>query len=131
MQDIHDIMEIERQAFPKSAYSKALILDYARRYPEGFIVLDTGGEVVGYLIYDEQQGHIFSMAVKSSCRRKGLGRMMFMHARNHVEGKLWLEVRSKNSGAVLFYESLGMRIRGKVPGYYETDDALIMVLEKE
>jgi ribosomal protein S18 acetylase RimI-like enzyme len=71
------------------------------------------------------------MAVKTSRRRKGLGRMMFTHARNHVEGKLWLEVRSKNSGAVRFYESLGMRIRGKVPGYYETDDALIMVLEGE
>jgi ribosomal-protein-alanine N-acetyltransferase len=131
VEDIHDIMEIERQAFPKSAYPRALILEYARKYPGGFIVMETGREVAAYLIYDEQEGHIFSMAVKPSHRRKGLGRRMFMYARNHVEGKLWLEVRSKNSGAVRFYERLGMRIRGRVPGYYETDDALIMVLEEE
>ena len=131
MDDLHGIMEIERRAFPKSAYPTALILEYAEKYPAGFIVLETEGEVAGYLIYDEQEGHIFSMAVKPSHRRKGLGRMLFMHARNHGEGKLWLEVRSKNRGAVRFYESLSMRVRGRVPGYYETDDALIMVLEEE
>ena len=131
IEDLHDIMEIERQAFPKSVYPKALILEYARKYPSGFIVLETGGKVAGYLIYDEQEGHIFSMAVKPSRRRQGLGRMLVMHARNHAEGKLWLEVRSKNRGAVGFYERLGMRIRGRVPGYYETDDALIMILEGE
>jgi ribosomal-protein-alanine N-acetyltransferase len=129
-EDIDDIMEIERRAFPKSAYSKALILEYAGKYPDGFVVVQTGGEVAGYLIYDQREGHVFSMAVKPSHRRKGLGTRLFTHARTRVKGKLWLEVRSKNRGAVHFYESLGMKIRGKVPGYYEQDDALIMVLEE-
>lgn len=130
IEDLQDIMEIEGRAFPKSAYPKALILEYAGNYPDGFLVLQTGGEVVGYLIYDRREGHVFSMAVKPSHRRKGLGTRLFTHARTHGKGTLWLEVRSKNRSAVRFYESLGMKIRGKVPGYYEQDDALIMVLEE-
>ena len=128
--DMSDIMEIERQAFPKSGYPKEVILDYARNYPDSFIVLEMGHEIGGYLIYD-RGGHIFSMAVKPLYRRKGFGKRMFVHARDHAEGKLWLEVRSKNTGAIRFYEAMGMRIRGKVPRYYETDDAFIMVLDGE
>jgi ribosomal-protein-alanine N-acetyltransferase len=130
-EDIHDIMEIEMQAFPKSAYPTELLREYAKKYPSGFIVLETGAEVVGYLIYDERQGHVLSMAVKPSHRRRGIGRALFMHARGHVKGKLWLEVRSQNREAVHFYRSMGMRIRGRVSGYYETDDALIMVLAEK
>jgi ribosomal-protein-alanine N-acetyltransferase len=126
--DIHDIMEIEHQAFPKSGYPKEVILDYARKYPYSFIVLETDHEIAGYLIYD-QEGHIFSMAVTPLHRRKGFGKRMFDHARDHIEGRLWLEVRTKNTGAIRFYESMGMRIKGRVPRYYETDDAFIMVLD--
>lgn len=127
--DIHRIMEIERQAFPKGRYPKELILDYARRHPDTFIVLEVENELAGYMIYD-RGGHIFSMAVKPSFRRKGLGSIMFTHARQRAGDKLWLEVRSKNTGAIRFYENMGMRIMGKVPRYYETDDALLMVHEK-
>jgi len=131
IEDMRDIMEVERQAFPKSPYPASIMVQYARNYPGGFVVVETGGEVAGYLIYDEHGGHVFSMAVKPSHRRKGLGRMMFMHARNNVEGNLWLEVRSKNTEAIRFYKRMGMKITERVPGYYETDDALVMVLEGE
>jgi ribosomal-protein-alanine N-acetyltransferase len=128
LEDIRDIMEIERQAFPKSEYPKEIVLAYARKYPDTFIVLETDHEIAGYLIYD-RGGHIFSMAVRPLYRRKGFGKRMFVHARDHAEGKLWLEVRSKNTGAIRFYEAMGMRIRGRIPRYYETDDAFIMVLD--
>lgn len=129
-EDIDAIMEIERRAFPKSVYPKALILEYARKFPEGFLVLQAGEEEAGYLIYDPADGHIFSMAVKPAHRRKGIGSRLLTHARNRAQGKLWLEVRSKNRSALRFYESLGMKIRGRVPGYYEEDDALVMVQEE-
>jgi ribosomal protein S18 acetylase RimI-like enzyme len=121
-------MEIEQEAFPKGRYPKELILEYARRYPEGFIVVEVENDLAGYMIYD-MAGHIFSMAVKPSLRRRGLGRMMFAHAREHANQGLWLEVRSKNTGAIHFYESMGMKIRGKVAGYYEKDDALVMGMD--
>ena len=127
-EDIDAVMDIERQAFPKGRYPKELILEYARKYPEGFIVLEVENILAAYMIYD-RGGHVFSMAVKPFYRKMGLGRKLFAHAREHAEERLWLEVRSRNTGAVRFYEKMGMRIRGRIPGYYETDDALVMVME--
>ena len=128
-EDVDAVMEIEREAFPKGRYPKELILDYARKHPDGFIVMEAENSIAAYMIYD-RGGHVFSMAVKPSFRNMGLGRKMFAHARDHAEEKLWLEVRSRNRGAIRFYEKMGMRIRGKVPSYYGTDDALVMVEEE-
>ena len=113
-EDVDAVMDIERQAFPKGRYPKELILEYAQKYPEGFIVLELENELAGYMIYDKE-GHIFSMAVKPLFRRRGLGRMMFAHAREQAKDKLWLEVRSRNTSAIRFYEKMGMRIMGESP----------------
>ncbi|MBW1855717.1 MAG: GNAT family N-acetyltransferase, partial [Deltaproteobacteria bacterium] len=59
-------------------------------------------------------------------RRKGFGKMLFMHASRCARKGLWLEVRLRNRGAIEFYKRLGMRIVGKIPKYYRNDDALIM-----
>jgi ribosomal-protein-alanine N-acetyltransferase len=128
--DIREVMEIEADAFPKSAFSKEILLKYARRLGEGFAVLVAAGAVQGYILY-EPDGHIYSMAVRFSQRRRGYGRALFVHASDNVKGILWLEVRSKNLGAIEFYRKMGMRVVGKVAGYYEGDDALIMLLDQK
>ena len=125
--DIDKVLEIEAQAFPKTAYPKEILLTYAKSLPDGFIIAETGEEIVGYMIFDDN-GHVHSAAVKASQRRKGFGRMMFGHASRYTKARLWVEVRSKNREAIHFYKSLGMKIIGKVPDYYDTDDALLMVL---
>jgi len=129
-EDINQITKIEEQAFPKTAYSKQTFLNYGNSFPDTFIVVETGDDIVGYIIFD-RGGHIHSTAVKRTCRMKGFGRMLFMHAVECVGKKLWLEVRSKNSGAIAFYTSLGMKITGKIPDYYKSDDALIMVMSQK
>ena len=53
--------------------------------------------------------------------------MLFQHALKCANTQLRLEVRAKNQDAVAFYRKLGMKVVGKIPGYYETDDALVMV----
>jgi ribosomal-protein-alanine N-acetyltransferase len=126
--DLKQILEIERKAFPKTGYPKEVILNYAKRLPEGFIVAETGEQIVGYMIFD-QTGHVYSTAVRPSHRRKGVGRKLFLYASERSFGKLWLEVRSKNTGAIDFYQRIGMRTVGKVQGYYHGDDALIMILD--
>lgn len=128
LEDLRQILEIEREAFPKTGYPKDVILGYAKRLPDGFIVAETGNQIVGYMIFD-QTGHVYSAAVKPSHRRKGFGRRLFLHASEQSYGKLWLEVRSKNTGAIGFYQGIGMRIVGRVDGYYHGDDALIMILD--
>jgi ribosomal-protein-alanine N-acetyltransferase len=128
IEDLKQILEIEREAFPKSGYPKEVILNYAKRLPGGFIVVETGEQIVGYMIFD-QTGHVYSAAVRPSHRRKGFGKRLFLHASEQSLGKLWLEVRSKNTGAIGFYQRIGMRIVGRVREYYHGDDALIMILD--
>jgi ribosomal-protein-alanine N-acetyltransferase len=129
-EDINKILEIEEQAFPKSAYSRETLLNYANSFPDSFIVIEAGTEIVGYIIFD-MSGHIHSTAIRRTYRRKGFGKMLFMHALECTKKRLWLEVRSKNSAAIKFYKRLGMKIVGRVPNYYGGDDALIMVLGQE
>jgi ribosomal-protein-alanine N-acetyltransferase len=123
--DIDQVLEIEKQSFPKSAYSKEVILTYARMLPDTFMVAVLGHEIGGYILF-ETSGHVLSMAVKTASRRKGTGMALLMHARQRSEGRLWLEVRSKNVSAIAFYRKAGMEITGRVPKYYGDDDALIM-----
>ena len=128
--DIDEILEIERQAFPKTAYSRELFLHYGVQYPETFVVMETGEGIVGYIIFDKL-GHIHSTAVKSTQRRRGFGTRLFKYAIKQVDRKVWLEVRSRNTGAIGFYEAMGMRASGSVRNYYGKDDALVMVLDRE
>jgi ribosomal-protein-alanine acetyltransferase len=130
IEDLDIILEIEAQAFPKTAYSKEAFLDYAENFPDTFVVVETGKDIVGYIIFDKG-GHIHSTAIKPTHRRKGFGKMLFMHALKCAKTKLWLEVRSKNTAAIEFYKTLGMKTVGSIPNYYETDDALIMVLTQK
>jgi ribosomal-protein-alanine N-acetyltransferase len=123
--DMGEILEIENGAFPKTAYSEQILLHYAGVFPETFVVACTGGKVVGYIIFDAG-GHVISMAIKEGHRNKGFGKTLIMYALEHARSKIWLEVRTKNQGAIAFYRSLGMETVGKIPGYYGNDDALIM-----
>jgi ribosomal-protein-alanine acetyltransferase len=124
--DIDKILEIERQAFPKTAYPEDLFIEYAKDNPDSFLVIEESGHIVGYIIFD-MKGHIHSMAVERIHRRKGFGKMLFQHALKCANTQLRLEVRARNQDAVAFYRRLGMEVVGKIPHYYETDDALVMV----
>ena len=128
--DMHEILAIEQEAFPKTAYNKETFLYYANRVPDHFMILEAGHDMAGYIIFD-MDGHIHSTAVKPVHRRKGFGKMLFLHALKSAKKRLWLEVRSKNSGAIAFYKSMGMEITKKVMNYYGDDDALIMVLSRQ
>lgn len=124
-EDIEKILEIEAKAFPKTAYPKEVLLVYASKLAENFLVFEAEAGVVAYLLYNSE-GHIISMAVSPSHRRKGIATELFRHALEKSES-VWLEVRSRNYGAIRFYESMGMRAVGKVEEYYDGDDALIMI----
>jgi ribosomal-protein-alanine N-acetyltransferase len=128
-EDLQQIMDIENQAFPKTPYPKEFLLQYARRLPEGFVVIERGKNILGYIIFD-RRGHVYSTAVRVSHRKKGFGTLLFAYASQHADEKLWLEVRSKNAGAIAFYRKMGMRVVGRIPEYYTNDDALIMVREE-
>lgn len=130
IEDIDQILKIEQEAFPKSAYSREYFLLFAGRFPDTFLVVESGENIVGYIVFD-MGGHILSMAVKAETRRKGLGTALFIRAGRSVQKRPWLEVRSKNRGAIAFYKRQGMKIIGRMPNYYRDDDALVMALDEK
>lgn len=127
--DMKGILEVERGAFPKTPYPEEIFQHYATVFPKSFLVMSKGEEIIGYIIFDAG-GHVISMAVKPEHRRKGYGKSLFNRAQEQAGAGLWLEVRTENQVALTFYKSLGMKIAGKIPGYYGNDDALVMVMEE-
>ncbi len=130
IEDIDKIYEIEKESFPKTAYSKETLIRYALGLPDTFIVIGDNKETAGYLIFDKT-GHIHSAAIKPKYRKMGLGTRLFMYAKKSSRQRLWLEVRSKNAAALRFYKKMDMKVIKKIPNYYGNDDALVMILYKE
>jgi ribosomal-protein-alanine N-acetyltransferase len=130
--DLDRILQIERQAFPKSPYDRATFINLHWLYPETFwVYIDTESgreesQILAYLIFS-RDGHITSIAVHPQHRRKGIGKKLLEKAIDayHLK-KLWAEVRKSNEGAQTFYLRIGFQIIAVVPNYYGNEDALIV-----
>jgi ribosomal-protein-alanine N-acetyltransferase len=130
-EDMNQVLEIEEQAFPKTPYSKEILLGFAKSPLYRFVVLEGKMHLLGYIIYSKR-GHLISTAVRRGERRKGFGRKLFRYALRHTgDERLWLEVRSRNDSAIRFYKNVGMETIGKSPGYYGDDDALILISQEK
>jgi ribosomal-protein-alanine N-acetyltransferase len=96
-------------------------------------IAEENGEIGGYIVWEENRvsfkGRIMNIAVKKICRRKGIGRLLLIHAlKSQRENGMTiceLEVRENNFSAQRLYESVKMKVSDRVPGYYETEDAII------
>ncbi len=134
--DVPRIVEIEDLAFPKSPYPTYVFLWNLSCNPEGFLVAEKNGEVVGYIIFETRplsgEGHIVSIAVHPEHRREGIGTILMTEAERRIleagYDVVRLEVRESNFGARRFYESLGYEPERRIPRYYEDGEtALVMV----
>jgi ribosomal-protein-alanine N-acetyltransferase len=132
LSDLDQILQIEAQSFPKSPYDWATFINLHFLHPETFLVyVDTireerEGKILGYMIYSGD-GHILSIAVHPSYRRRGIGTELLKKAVSTPNvKKIWAEVRKSNEGAQAFYFREGFQIVGVVPSYYGNEDALIL-----
>jgi ribosomal-protein-alanine N-acetyltransferase len=131
LSDLKNLLDVELQSFPKSAYDVSTFINLHYLHPETFLVdvdpSDPGGRLSGYIVFSPD-GHVISMAVLPGCRRKGIGKALIQKAMMHPSTRsLKLEVRRSNRDAQAFYLKMGFRIAGKIPGYYGDEDALVMV----
>ena len=99
------------------------------------VTLEAGrilGIVIGRRVADEAE--ILNLAVRPENRRQGEGRKLVQRAvedfRSCGVGRLFLEVRESNTGAIAFYKHLGFQIVGSRKDYYQEprESALIMEL---
>jgi ribosomal-protein-alanine N-acetyltransferase len=88
-------------------------------------------KVVGFAImrYGDDIAHLDLLAVAPSYRRAGIGRQLlsWLEECARVAGifKVGLELREGNEGARIFYELIGYRTTGQIPGYYQGVEAAI------
>lgn len=129
--DMQEILNIEYKCFP-DPYPMALLRQLHSTNPDGFLVAEADGKILGYvigIIRWGKTGHILSIAVDPSHRRQGIGSalMASIMARLRAKGArvIRLEVRKSNLGAQQFYLNLGFRLKEEIPYYYEDGETAV------
>jgi len=150
-EDLDQVVYINQACLPEN-YSDGFFLDLHERFPETFIVAESNGAVVGYIMCRIEsgfpslgfrpfnagrKGHIISIAVLPEHRKKGVGRALVNEALRAMSNRYgakscYLEVRASNRSAIDLYKKEGFHIERTVKGYYsDGEDAHIMSLSLE
>ena len=145
LDDIDEIMKIERQSFPV-AWEYSIFLNICllggqmASGESGLLFMDVIEEndtIVGYAVWETdtrtQEGHILNLAIQADERRKGKGKMLLYHVVDHLKTNsirvCRLEVRESNTPARGLYESNGFVASGEIPGYYFDEDAIVYTMD--
>jgi len=129
LSDLEQIMEIEKISFPnRKLFSEDYFRKLYQKYPEGFIVAEDKGKILGYAIGEVQKdcGKIISIAVHPAWRKKGIGKklanFLIEHFKKENLKKISLHVRKNNLAAISFYQNLGFQILKTIKNYYQNGD---------
>jgi len=141
--DLDAVMNINRVCLPEN-YAPYFFLDTFNTLPEGFIVAQVQGQVVGYIMCRlehgfsdlrklrfARKGHIVSVAVMPEYRTMGMGYSLVQQALSallvHHVDECYLEVRVSNYPAINLYKKLGFQVTRTIPRYYfDASDAYVM-----
>ncbi len=141
--DIKDVVSINQRCLPEN-YPDQFFLGLHYHAPQAFFVAEMEGEIVGYIMcriergisgfgrLPVKKGHIVSVAVLRSVRRRGIGTALINAGMqgmiDYGANEFFLEVRKSNEEAVSVYEKLGYSVRRVLRGYYrDGEDAYLMV----
>lgn len=141
--DLESVTKINRECLPEN-YTDFFFVDLYRRFPETFVVAEEDGNVVGYIMCRIEvglsnlgfsglikKGHVVSVAVIPSYRRKHIGEALANKAMENMLAynakQCYLEVRVTNTPAVNLYKKLGFQVTRTIKGYYaDSEDAYVM-----
>ena len=144
--DLIPIMEVNLKTLPEH-YSDFFYESLLSEFPETFMVVESAGRDVGYVMCKCEHGfsnfkklgfvkkcHLVSIAVLDEHRRKGMGSAMLSGvingARTYKCVELYLEVRCSNNEAVVMYQKMNFQIRNRLGSYYrDGEDAYLMSIE--
>lgn len=127
--DLSELLRLDARCFPPLiSYSRAELQFFVRHPRSTTVVAESDGHIAGFCVVDwklesgRKVGHFITIDVAPEFRRNGLGRRLMQTG----EAKLvemgcvaiTLEVAANNAGAQAFYERLGYRQTGRIPGYY-------------
>jgi len=136
MCDLKDVYLIEVNSFPYP-YTIEVFITFLVLYPQYFLVAESGGNVVGYIIGSvdsDGSGHVVSIAIHPMYRRRGIGKKLLLTLeelmRSNGIRRIKLEVSVNNEPAISLYKLMGYRIVDIIRNYYpDGSDAYVMVKE--
>ncbi len=131
--DILAILKIENASFDRP-YSRSIFEKLLHHYPHCFLVVEFDNVILGYtigIIESDSVGHLISIAVCPSRRRKGVGETLVLEAIRILSElgahKLRLECRESNLPAQKMYEKMGFEFIGTIFQYYGNENARIYI----
>jgi ribosomal-protein-alanine N-acetyltransferase len=141
--DIPAVILVNEKTLPEH-YSDVFYYDLLEGLPEGFMVAEWQGGVVGYIMNRVEFGlsnvrgfsltkkaHVVSVAVLGEHRRRGLGWALMEEGHRAMVAKgcreVFLEVRVGNVPATEMYKKMGYSVAQRLYSYYrDGEDALLM-----
>ncbi len=134
--DMEQILPIEDESF-EFPWSESDFLACLRQRNCVGMVAESGGKVLGFMIYDLHQDRLqlLSLAIGAAYRRSGVGSQMIAKLIQKLSQQrrttITAEIRETNLPAQLFFKSMGFRATGVLRNYYEdtAEDAIAFVYE--
>jgi [ribosomal protein S18]-alanine N-acetyltransferase len=130
--DFEQVIGIEKEAFDE--YNPILFMAAYETFPDGFLVAEKNGDVVGFLTtvaVSLFEVKILSLAIDRRYQNKGLASRLMQSLFEVVRTKgilrVLLEVRLSNFRAQRLYLSLGFNLVKVISSYYQDgEDAYLM-----
>ncbi len=129
-EDLRQIFEIEQTCFHGS-WTRETLLSELNNPLNVLCASRSGGAVIGFALgrVAADEGELFQIATLPDFRRRGIaeGLLTELHEKMRERGAVccFLEVRSRNAGAIALYQKCGYKQISVRRGYYGDDDALI------
>ena len=124
--DLEALYQLDQICFePGVAYSRAQLAAYFRRAGTRGWVAEAGSELAGFVLAScdrRGRGHIITLDVAPSWRRRALGSVLMDRAENWVRQQggeaIYLETAENNLGAQAFYLRRGYEKLRRIDDYY-------------
>ena len=124
--DFESTWQLDQECFPPGiSYSRFELRAFLSRKTAETIVVESEGRIIAFVLGwrpSRAEGHVITLDVTASARRRGLGRrlMVELEARFRAAGvqRVQLETAATNTIAIGFYERLDYRKVAHLPSYY-------------
>ena len=131
--DVHDIMAIDRHAYP-TPWSRKMTIDQVTGSNRTHLVLERSHRPLGHagVLFMADEAHVSTIALAAEAQGQGFGHALMLALIRASQGAgcraLTLEVRSTNTDALTLYRRFGLAPAGIRRGYYgdNGEDALVL-----
>lgn len=131
--DLQEVLEIEGFCF-SAPWDEDEFLERIRRQNSVGMVAETGGCVVGFMIYELRDRGMFlsTLAVHPAQRRQGVGSQMIERMRQKLSDQsrtnISVKIRETNLDALIFFRRLGFKATRVLRAHFHDtgEDAYLM-----